>query len=247
MLSGIMEAMQHLLLIDDDEALGSPLARYLERFNFKLEQALRPSQGLQRLQSSTDRNTAFDAVILDVMLPERDGFAVCRAIRDGEAGYTARNIPIIMLTARGELSDRVVGLELGADDYLAKPFEPRELAARLQTVMRRSQPAVVQSKDAILEFEGGLRIHPLRREVVVQGQPVLLTSTEFDVLFLLAQSPGKVFSRDDILNQLHGHDAEMMTRAVDILISRIRQKLEPLQPIKTLRHVGYTLALVRLA
>ncbi len=99
----------------------------------------------------------------------------------------------------------------------------------------------------MLQFEGGLTIYPLRREVVLQGHPVLLTSTEFDVLFLLAQAPGKVFSRDDILNQLHGHDSEMVTRAVDILISRIRHKLEPLQPIKTLRHAGYSLALVRLA
>ncbi len=140
MLSGMMEAMHHLLLIDDDAALGSPLARYLERFNFRLEQALRPSLGLERLQQASDSSTAFGALILDVMLPERDGFAVCRAIRDGEAGFAARNIPIIMLTARGELSDKVVGLELGADDYLAKPFEPRELAA---------QPAYLCSKQRI--------------------------------------------------------------------------------------------------
>lgn len=242
-----MDAMHELLLIDDDEALGAPLARYLERFNFKLEQALRPSQGLERLQKKSESTSNFEAVILDVMLPERDGFSVCRAIRNGEAGYAARNIPIIMLTARGELSDKVVGLELGADDYISKPFEPRELAARLQTILRRSQPSSNRATEMVLEFEGGLRIHPQRREVQLQGSPVVLTSTEYDLLILLAQAPGKVFSRDDILSQLRGHEADIYTRAVDILVSRIRQKLEPLQAIKTLRHAGYTLALVRLA
>ena len=239
--------MQQLLLIDDDEALGQPLASYLSRFDFGLEQALRPSLGLQRLQQAHASGSAFDAVILDVMLPERDGFAVCRAIRSGEAGQTLRHIPIIMLTARGELSDKVVGLELGADDYLAKPFEPRELAARLQTILRRSQTSSQATAEPMLQFEGGLTIQPLRREVLLQGQPVLLTSTEFDLLLLLAQAPGRVFSRDDILNHLRGHDTEIYTRAVDILISRLRQKLEPLQAIKTLRHAGYTLALLRLA
>lgn len=243
----MIETMHRIILIDDDEALGRPLASYLQRFDFALEQALRPSHGMQRLQQAHASGSVFDAVILDVMLPERDGFDVCRAIRNGEAGQAVRNVPIIMLSARGELSDKVVGLELGADDYLAKPFEPRELAARLQTILRRSQPSPNQANDPVLHFEGGLTIHPLRREVLLQGQPVLLTSTEFDLLQLLAQEPGRVLSRDDILNQLRGHDADIYTRAVDILISRLRQKLEPLQPIKTLRHAGYTLALVRLA
>ncbi|MCE2660996.1 MAG: response regulator transcription factor, partial [Rubrivivax sp.] len=121
--------MPRILLIDDDEHLGPPLARYVERFELQLEQAFRPSDGLARL-----RQGGFDAVILDVMLPEMDGFEVCRTLRRDS------DIPIIMLTARGEVMDRVVGLELGADDYLPKPFEPRELVARLQTVLRRQQP-----------------------------------------------------------------------------------------------------------
>ena len=197
--------MPRILLIDDDTQLGAPLADYFARFDMVLEQALRPSTGLALLAEG-----GFDAAILDVMLPEMDGFALCRAIRKNN------DIPLIMLTARGEVMDRVVGLELGADDYLPKPFEPRELVARLQTVLR-------------------------------QGDAVELTSTEFDLLLLLARTPGKVFSRDDILNQLRGHEAELYTRAVDIVVSRLRKKLEPLDCIKTLRNAGYTLALAPLS
>jgi OmpR family response regulator RpaB len=135
--------------------------------------------------------------------------------------------------------DRVVGLEIGADDYLPKPFEPRELLARLQTVLRRAR-APAASK-TMLAFDG-IRIDLERRQVQRQDQPVELTSTEFDLLALLAGEPQKVFSRDDILNRLRGVDAELQTRAVDILVSRLRRKLEPLDCIKTLRNAGYTFA-----
>jgi OmpR family response regulator RpaB len=141
----------------------------------------------------------------------------------------------------------VVGLELGADDYLPKPFEPRELVARLQTVLRRrraSSPA--SAGDALLEFDG-LSIDAARRSVTRLGAVLDLTGTEFDLLHLLAREPGRVFSRDDILNQLRGHDAELYTRAVDIVVSRLRKKLEPLDCIKTLRNAGYSLALRRAA
>jgi OmpR family response regulator RpaB len=153
-----------------------------------------------------------------------------------------------MLTARGEVMDRVVGLELGADDYVPKPFEPRELVARVQTVLRRrvapaSSP--VQGDANRLVFDG-LEVDASTRTVQRAGVAVELTSTEFDLLLLLARAPGKVFSRDDILNQLRGHEAELVTRAVDIVVSRLRKKLEPLDCIKTLRNVGYTLALARL-
>jgi OmpR family response regulator RpaB len=183
-----------------------------------------------------------DAVILDVMLPEMDGFALCRAIRRDS------DIPILMLTARGEVMDRVVGLELGADDYLPKPFEPRELVARLQTVLRRRLAApqaggASGARDRLV-FEG-LVIEPATRSVLRLGEALALTGTEFDLLHLMARDPGKVFSRDDILNQLRGHDAELYSRAVDILISRLRKKLAPLNAIKTLRNAGYALALVR--
>jgi OmpR family response regulator RpaB len=221
--------MPRILLIDDDAQLGEPLAAYFRRFDLELQQATRPSEGLARL-----REGGFDAVILDVMLPEQDGFAVCRALR------AQSDVPIVMLTARGEVMDRVVGLELGADDYLPKPFEPRELVARITTVLRRRRAA--PAGDGKLRFEG-LTIDPLTRSVERQGGSVELTGTEFELLLLLAREPGRVFSRDDILNQLRGHEADLYTRAVDIVVSRLRRKLEPLPAIKTLRNAGYALAL----
>jgi len=253
--------MHRILLIDDDEHLGPPLATYLQRFGLQLETALRPSVGLARLAQG-----GVDAVILDVMLPEMDGFAVCRAIRQHS------DLPILMLTARGDLTDRVVGLELGADDYLPKPFEPRELAARLQTILRRAQrgsaaepvaaaglppgfataapssqlpspaPNQALAQSPALQFDG-LQIDPLRRELLRHGQPVALTGTEFELLLMLARAPQRMYTRDEILNHLRGREADLYTRAVDILVSRIRRKLAPLEAIKTLRNAGYALAL----
>jgi OmpR family response regulator RpaB len=239
--------MPRILLIDDDELLAAPLAAYLSRFGFELQAATRPSLGLARLEAG-----GFDAAILDVMLPEMDGFELCRRIRR-HADESVNALPVIMLTARGELMDRVVGLEIGADDYLPKPFEPRELAARLQTVLRRqARPSVAEARavrsDQQLVFDG-ITIDLARREVLrragppgVAMEPVELTGTEFELLCLLAHDPGRVFSRDEILNSLRGHEADLYTRAVDILISRLRRKLEPLDVIKTLRNAGYTFA-----
>jgi OmpR family response regulator RpaB len=227
--------MTRILLIDDDAQLGPPLAAYFQRFGMTLECALRPSAGLALLRSAGPQG-GFDAAILDVMLPEMDGFELCRTIRKES------DIPLIMLTARGEVMDRVVGLELGADDYVPKPFEPRELVARLQTVLRRrstSAPATAR-----LVFDG-LLIDPATRSVLRQGEALDLTGTEFDLLHLLAREAGKVFSRDDILNHLRGHEVELYTRAVDIVVSRLRKKLEPLDCIKTMRNAGYALALGR--
>ena len=237
--------MHRILLIDDDEHLAPPLANYLRRFDLALEAAHRPSTGLARLAQG-----GVDAVILDVMLPEMDGFALCRLIRRDS------DIPVLMLTARGDLTDRVVGLELGADDYLAKPFEPRELAARLQTILRRARPAATLAMAApvpagreaepatVLHFDG-LQIDTERRSVSCQGQPVALTGTEFELLLMLARAPQRVFDRDEILNRLRGREADLHTRAVDILVSRLRRKLAPLAAIKTLRNAGYTFALGR--
>jgi two-component system OmpR family response regulator len=226
--------MPKLLLIDDDEQLGAPLAAYFRRFDFDLQHATRPSEGLKRL-----RQGGFDVAILDVMLPEMDGFELCRTIRKDS------QIPIVMLTARGDVMDRVVGLELGADDYLPKPFEPRELLARIQTILRRAAPAAANGARQ-LRFEGGLGVDLDRRTVQRGGEAIELTSTEFDLLVMLAQAPAKVFSRDDILEKLRGQSAEdIHTRAVDILVSRLRRKLEPLDCIKTLRNAGYTFAGVR--
>jgi len=229
--------MVRLLLIDDDEQLGAPLAAYFRRFQFELQHATRPSEGLKLL-----RGGGFDVAILDVMLPEMDGFELCRTIRKES------NIPIVMLTARGDVMDRVVGLELGADDYLPKPFEPRELLARIQTILRRAAPAAAANGHGLrqLRFEGGLAIDLDRRTVQRAGETIELTSTEFELLAMLAGAPGKVFSRDDILEKLRGQSAEdIHTRAVDILVSRLRRKLEPLDCIKTLRNAGYSFAGVR--
>ena len=225
--------MPRILLIDDDEHLAAPLASYFARFDFALDAATRPSEGLAKLRAGR-----YDAAILDVMLPEMDGFALCREIRKES------DIPIVMLTARGEVMDRVVGLELGADDYLPKPFEPRELVARVQTILRRqrAQPAPAAAPAASLRLFEGLSIDLDKREVLRHGERIELTGTEFELLALLSDAPGKVFSRDDILNRLRGHEAELYTRAVDIVVSRLRKKLEPLDCIKTLRNAGYALA-----
>jgi OmpR family response regulator RpaB len=224
--------MHRIFLIDDDEQLAAPLAAYFARFDLSLDSATRPGAGLAKLASGH-----YDAAILDVMLPEMDGFELCRSIRK------TSDIPIIMLTARGDVMDRVVGLELGADDYLPKPFEPRELVARLQTVLRRRRSP--QGKNR-LEFDG-LQIDLDTHAVLRQGETIELTGTEYALLVLLAKAPGKVFSRDDILNHLRGHEADLFTRAVDIVVSRLRKKLEPLDCVKTMRNAGYALAVARSA
>ncbi len=234
--------MRRLLLIDDDEHLGPPLAAFFKRHGLDMQHATKPSTGLALLQGG-----GFDAAILDVMLPEMDGFELCRTIRRSS---DINNLPIVMLTARGDVMDRVVGLELGADDYLPKPFEPRELLARLQTVLRRAAPATPLAAPAntaagTLRFEG-LAIDLDRRSVQRQGQTVELTSTEFELLVLLATTPGKVYHRDDILARLRGQPGQdIHSRAVDILVSRLRKKLEPLDAIHTLRNAGYLFAGVR--
>ena len=227
--------MPKILLIDDDEQLAGPLAAYFKRFDLTLESATRPSEGIAKLARGN-----FDAAILDVMLPEMDGFELCRTIRKGSGKGSGHfsDIPIIMLTARGDVMDRVVGLELGADDYLPKPFEPRELVARLQTVLRRRR---LPQNSNQLAFDG-LEINLDTHAVVRQGELLELTGTEYQLLILLAIDAGKVFSRDDILNHLRGHEADLYTRAVDIVVSRLRRKLEPLDCIKTLRNAGYSLA-----
>ena len=221
--------MRRLLLIDDDEGLGPPLTAFFRRFEIEMVHATRPSAGLALL-----REGGFDAAILDVMLPEMDGFELCRTIRRDSM------IPIVMLTARGDVMDRVVGLEIGADDYLPKPFEPRELLARLQTVWRRADAEATSPRRLVFE---GLQIDLDQRRVQRGADVVELTGTEFELLALLAGAPNKVFSRDDILDKLRGRSAEdIHSRAVDILVSRLRRKLEPLDVIRTLRNAGYLFA-----
>ena len=218
--------MNRVLLVDDDERMAPPLTEYFSRFSIELESTPSPLDALKRLQDER-----FDLAILDIMLPEMDGFELCREIRKQS------EIPILMLTARGDVTDRIVGLELGADDYLSKPFEPRELVARIQRILKRSQQPPPNSNR--LEFER-LALDQKRQQLWVDGEEITLTHMEFQLLLLLAQSPGAHFTRDQILNHLKGIDAQLFSRAIDNMVSRIRQKLKPFQPIKTVWGSGYT-------
>lgn len=221
--------MNHtILIIDDDEKLNSLLTDFLGDFGFQILTAVHPDDGLKLM----DRELP-DLIILDVMLPDMNGFDVCKRIRQ------TSSIPIIMLTARGELMDKVVGLELGADDYLPKPFEPRELVARIQSVLRRSKP----SEDMPTQAFGSLEIDFLKRQVRLGGEDVDLTTNEFVALALLVKNAGKVLDRDQILQELRGMDCDAFNRSVDIAMSRLRQKLndDPKNPkfIKTIWGTGY--------
>jgi DNA-binding response OmpR family regulator len=219
-----------LLIIDDDEKLNQLLTRYLKEFGFRLLSATHPDKGLTLFRQKSP-----ELIILDVMLPGMNGFEVCKQIR------ASSTVPIIMLTARGELMDKVVGLELGADDYLPKPFEPRELAARIQSILRRAQPQHQPSRE---EFSiGRLTLDLGRRRIMLDGNEVTLTTNEFNALTLLVRHSGRVLDRDEILQELRGMDSEAFNRTVDITISRLRQKLgdDPRKPvfIKTVWGTGY--------
>ena len=221
--------MSRILLIDDDIKLGELLETFFERFDLKLLVAHDPAAGLEMLAKESP-----ELVILDVMLPGQDGFEVCRKIRKTNA------VPIIMLTARGEVTDRIVGLEIGADDYMPKPFEPRELVARIQNVLRRS--GGIKPDSSTLEFEG-LTIDTDRRTAELDGETLDLTTMEYQLLALFANNPGKTYTRDEILNELRGIDAQLFSRSVDILVSRLRQKLgdtsKQARYIKTVWGTGY--------
>ena len=203
---------------------------YFKRYGINLVCAYNAEEGFKKLAREEH-----DLLLLDVMLPGKDGFEICREVRK------TSNIPIIMLTARGDVIDRVSGLELGADDYIGKPFEPRELVARVQATLRRSELA--GSTAGELNFEG-LSIDVEARSVRVDGDPVELTSMEYELLLILARRQGRKLSRDDILSELRGIDAAILTRSVDIMISRLRQKLgdsvKPPRFIQTIWGRGYS-------
>lgn len=217
-----------ILIIDDDEKLNKLLTEFLGDFGFNTLSAVHPEDGLKRLKQKSP-----DLIILDVMLPGMDGFEVCRRIRQNSS------VPIIMLTARGELMDRVVGLELGADDYLPKPFEPRELVARIHSVLRRTN----KIDDTRPQSFGPLEIDFTKQMATLDAEKVDLTTNEFAALALLSRNPGKVFNRDEILQELRGIDCDAFNRSVDITMSRLRQKLndDPKSPrfIKTVWGTGY--------
>lgn len=221
------------LIIDDDEALAEMLAEYLTAQGLSVTARHRADTGLRALEEET-----FDAVILDIMLPDLDGFEVCRRIRERSS------IPVLMLTARGEETDRIVGLEIGADDYLAKPFSPRELLARLRAVLRRTRMSAAAAKHS-LRF-GRLEIDRDARLVAIEGKACVLTSHQFELLCLLAENAGRVLSRDQLMQGLRGQSLEAFDRSIDIHVSRIRAAIEddPKHPrrLLTVRGAGYVFA-----
>jgi DNA-binding response OmpR family regulator len=222
---------ERILMIEDDRRLAAMVSDYLLRSGFTVSAEHDAASGLATL-----RRSAFDALILDLMLPDLDGLEVCRLVR------MESRIPILMLTAKGDAMDRVVGLELGADDYLPKPFEPRELLARLRAVLRRANSA--GSGDA-LRF-GRLEIDADARAVRIDGHRRSLTGYQFDLLLALARHAGRVLSRDQLMNALKGEELEAFDRSIDVHISRIRNAIEddPHHPrrIITVRGVGYVFA-----
>lgn len=229
--------MAKVLLIDDDRKHSQLMQAYFKRYGINLMCAYDSVEGFKKLAREEP-----DLLLLDVMLPGKDGFEICREVRK------TSNIPIIMLTARGDVIDRVSGLELGADDYIGKPFEPRELVARVQATLRRSEISGPTAGE--LNFEG-LSIDTESRTVNVDDLPVDLTSMEYELLLILARRHGRKLSRDDILSELRGIDAAILTRSVDIMVSRLRQKLgdsvKPPRFIQTVWGRGYSFVGIPLA
>jgi two-component system, OmpR family, response regulator CpxR len=217
----------HILLVDDDAELCALLLEFLQREGFNVECAHEGHQGLAKaLQPGVD------LVILDVMLPGLDGFEILRRLRQQS------KVPVIMLTARGEDVDRIVGLELGADDYLPKPFNPRELAARIRAIQRRYEPRPASGSPRI-EVNGVL-LDPGTREVMTNGQKVDLTTFEFDILEMLMRAAGRVLSRDALMENFYNRKATPFDRSIDMHISHLRKKLNRGDSlIKTIRGVGY--------
>ncbi|MDT7836622.1 response regulator [Aquabacterium sp. OR-4] len=224
-----------LLMIDDDARLSTMVGDYLRANGYEVDTAGSLASGRDRL-----RQTAYDALVLDLMLPDGDGLDLTRELR-GDA--RTRRLPLLMLTARGEPLDRVLGLELGADDYLPKPFEARELLARVKALLRRAQPEPVT--DEVLQF-GKLEIDLGAREARLGGQACDLTSHQFDLLVVLAKSAGRVLSRDQIMDSLKGHPIDAFDRSIDVHVSRIRACIEEdaknPKRVLTVRGVGYVFA-----
>ena len=222
--------MIRALVIDDDPKLAALLAEYLGGRGLEVYTAPDGERGLEIHKASS-----FDVVVLDVMMPKKDGFEVLREIRKDS------NIPVIMLTARAEDFDRIVGLELGADDYMPKPFNPRELLARIKAILRRSQSS--GNGEAEVLNAAGIRLNIPKREVESGGAIVELTSTEFDILRVLISNAGRVIARERLMEMARGTEFSAFDRSIDVHISNLRKKLgdssKQSQKIKTIRGVGY--------
>jgi DNA-binding response OmpR family regulator len=220
-----------ILLIDDDNRLADLLKKYMEGHGFTLAVGSNTHEGLRLLRSQE-----FDAVLLDIMLPDGDGLEVCKKIR------AESSIPILMLTARGADEDKIIGLELGADDYIAKPFNPRELVARLKAVLRRKGATKWEGDLAAIEYPD-FHLNPSNQKVFVRGNEVELTSVEFRLLKVLCSNPGRVFTRERLMDLVQNRDFDGIDRSIDVHISRLRNKIEkdPKKPrwIKTIWGSGY--------
>ncbi len=224
---------ERVLMIEDDQGLSAMVGEYLAPLGIRITACATAGEGLGLIQRDS-----FDALIIDVMLPDLDGFEVCRRVR------AEHGIPILMLTARGDEMDRIVGLELGADDYLPKPFNPRELLARLRAILRRRGPAA-SKREEMLRF-GRLEIDRGARAVRVGGEQRPVTSYQFELLWALATHAGRVMSREALMDKLRGEEFEAFDRSLDVHISRIRAAIEddPRHPrrIITVRGAGYVFA-----
>jgi two-component system phosphate regulon response regulator OmpR len=227
-----------VLIVDDDVRLASMLSEYLSRAGFAVDTRHSGRAGLAAVVNPGRGGRTYDAVVLDVMLPDLDGLEVCRQLR------ASTDIPILMLTARGEETDRIVGLELGADDYLPKPFNPRELQARLKAILRRHRRSDSVGGDTLrfgrLEIDGGAR------SVRIDGVTRTLTSYQFELLLVFARHAGRVLSREQLMDLMRGAELEAFDRSIDVHVSRLRAALEdvPSEPrrIITVRGAGYVFA-----
>ncbi|MCC6828635.1 MAG: response regulator transcription factor [Novosphingobium sp.] len=224
-----------LLVVDDEASLREPLAEYLSRQGFSVSQATSAADARARLRDETP-----DLVLLDIMMPGEDGFSFCRHLVE------TRAIPTIFLTAKGEATDRIVGLEIGADDYVVKPFEPRELVARIRSVLRRATRGAPPVDNELLEFEGW-KLDPLKRRLIdPEGLIIAISSVEFRLLMAFLEHPRQVLDRDRLLDLVQGREAHLFDRAVDNQVSRLRRKVEAdsrnPQLIQTVWGGGYMLA-----
>lgn len=236
---------KHILLIEDDIEIGELTSEFLQQHHFHVNHQLTVASGLAYLK---DSQKTVDGIILDLMLPDGDGLSVCQHIRSMSGGDVHRaNTPIIMLTAKGDAMDRIIGLELGADDYLPKPFEPRELLARLKSVLRRHQmqASSTLSSENTLIF-GSLNIHPNTRTVTLNDTACDITGYQFDILHTLARRAGIITSRETLMNELKQQDLDVFDRSIDVHISRIRAAIEAdskhPKRIITVRGAGYLFA-----
>ena len=227
-----MEARPTVLLVDDEESVQKLLAYPLEREGYRVVQARDGEEALERYRAET-----VDLVVLDLMLPRLDGLAVCRRLREERSA-----VPIIMLTARGDEGDKVLGLELGADDYITKPFSIREFMSRVRALLRRAQLPPLGAREEVIEVDG-VRIDTARRSVEVEGEQAQLTYLEFELLHMLATNPGRVFTRKALLDRLWGGSEFRDPRTIDVHVRHLREKIErdPSQPalIYTVRGAGY--------